>query len=301
MVSPLNDLNDDPNYRTGDLVLCKVATFPAWPAVVFPQRYLRNDVYKKRKSNKIAVCFFNDTTYYWELPNKLKRLDSDYINDFLDNNNKDKSNSSNDLINAYKEARDFKSLKEFVIKRCKFEKRLHDIVSDDEIESGEDPFLGISKSKNKKDSKKRSLDNAKPKDTQSDDNTQKKMKKKKKKLDANNKMEIAKLLRSRIQKLLIQRDDKPSKTDLSDAQSLIDKIKDNLYNEPSIFDLDSLRESKLHKLFKVIGNNKDLSQFHDDCELFLIHWSSFITQLKIEKKESLLKQQEATTNKDAEK
>ncbi|EDO19244.1 hypothetical protein Kpol_1050p104, partial [Vanderwaltozyma polyspora DSM 70294] len=25
------------NLRTGDLVLCKVGSFPPWPAVVFPQ------------------------------------------------------------------------------------------------------------------------------------------------------------------------------------------------------------------------------------------------------------------------
>ncbi|KAH3902455.1 uncharacterized protein SCODWIG_03043 [Saccharomycodes ludwigii] len=141
--------DSDSKLKTGDLVLCKVGNYPSWPAVVFPQRFLSREVYKKRKSNKVAVCFFNDTSYYWDQPNKLTPLTKPQIKSYL---KKRKNNGSkDDIYYAYKMAYEFESLHDFVVATCESEGREYDVEDIDHIESGEDPFLGkVALKKNKR-------------------------------------------------------------------------------------------------------------------------------------------------------
>lgn len=141
------------DIRTGDLVLCKVGSFPPWPAVVFPQRLLRNDVYRKRKSNCVAVCFFNDPTYYWEQPSRLKELDQDSIHNFILEHSKNAN--QRELVNAYKEAKNFDDFNVFLQEKFEEENRLSDLKAFEKSEgskivAGEDPFVGRTKVVNKK-------------------------------------------------------------------------------------------------------------------------------------------------------
>lgn len=302
--------------KTGDLVLCKVGSFPPWPAVVFPQRYLRNDVYRKRKSNCIAVCFFNDPTYYWEQPHKLRELDEDIIKEFLSEGYK--TTTKQDLIQAYHEADDYTTLNEFIVSRFTDENRLSELEGEDPdaIPQGEDPFLSKAHQRQKKsivqqhppdirsdisensdntttNSKKRKLkseyediDNTGTKDPP----IQKKSKtastgKKKSKLDTSRKVEICLLFRRKIQKNLVQRENPPSGEELDESLKLLTKIQENLNNKPIFFDIEALRESKLHKLLKVIVNDENLAEFHPVCKNILIHWADIITKLKVEKLE----------------
>lgn len=302
--------------KTGDLVLCKVGSFPPWPAVVFPQRYLRNDVYRKRKSNCIAVCFFNDPTYYWEQPHKLRELDEDIIKEFLSEGYK--TTTQQDLIQAYHEADDYTTLNEFIVSRFTDENRLSELEGEDPdaIPQGEDPFLSKAHQRQKK-----SIAQQHPPDIRSDisensdntttnskkrklkseyediDNTgtkdppiQKKSKtastgKKKSKLDTSRKVEICLLFRRKIQKNLVQRENPPSGEELDESLKLLTKIQENLNNKPIFFDIEALRESKLHKLLKVIVNDENLAEFHPVCKNILIHWADIITKLKVEKLE----------------
>ena len=156
---------DASELRAGTLVLCKVGSFPPWPAVVFPQRFLRNDVYRKRKPNCVAVCFFNDPTYYWEHPRRLKPLNKEVIAQFLnsvdangngdngnDDNNGSSSSSNNyynrqqdDLVEAYRQAGRYRDLRHFIRSRFKDEDRLEDFNKEVELNGdlmpNEDPFV----------------------------------------------------------------------------------------------------------------------------------------------------------------
>ncbi|CCH61146.1 hypothetical protein TBLA_0E00850 [Henningerozyma blattae CBS 6284] len=421
------------DFKTGDLVLCKVASYPKWPAIVFPQRLLGKDVYRERKPNKICVCFFNDLTYSWASPSRLEPLTKKDIEEFLNNNHLKKTSINETLIEAYRDADEFRNLNNFIIQRCTEEDRLEDLEKEEgnEIESGEDPFIGInrrrliqkkekltqkkSSTKDKKNkindndshsthpgtikgvaTKKRKLEKSNKTDDDNNDDDgaddakssstdgnvetmnglskKKKLKtlstksersdsdpndmslaphiitvdkpqsdehiaspstsisdtssksnsvsvsnstaasspdtvssltnsnmdttetehnngnihsKKKGMLDSSKKMEITLLLRSKIQKLLVQREDNPTDDDLREAHTLFKRIKKNLNNNPPVFDIDSLRTSKLHKLFKVIGNTESLAEFHPDCKEILLVWSNIINQLKIEKKKNL--------------
>lgn len=316
------------SLKTGDLVLCKVGSFPPWPAVVFPQRLLRNDVYRKRKQNCVAVCFFNDPTYYWEQPHRLNRLESDEMDEFLSLNSS--VTAQPELIEAYQQAKDFKSLHEFVVSRFTEEGRKDDLereISEGEIKHGEDPSLGktkidlarrkihkdktvpiasskatakrkipsneSSKSKivktdhpesksmdediNKKSDSKSSLKHS------SSHSVDRKMNEKRTKLDRARRVEISLLFRRRIQKNLVQRDQPPSEYELEESHKMLNKIKHNLDNDPPFFDLEALRQSKLHKLFKVIVNDSNLEEFHPVCEAALIRWKELIIKLKSEK------------------
>ncbi|CCE63869.1 hypothetical protein TPHA_0G00310 [Tetrapisispora phaffii CBS 4417] len=315
-------MTNNSDLKTGDLVLCKVGSFPPWPAVVFPQRYLRNDVYKKRKAARVAVCFFNDPTYYWEQPQKLKRLTSEVIHDYF---KEKKTNASlPDLIAAYKEAKNFTNLNDFITAKFSEEGRLDELL-EESIPQGEDPFLSKGHQRSKKNNgkqgdstdgtfdysnnststnessrKKRKLksdessENEKNLDTQvssSEKNTnaiettknKNSTKKKRAKLDSSRNIEICMLFRRKIQKNLIQRDTAPSNQELEETHNLLTKIEENLYNNPNFFDINALRQSKLHKLLKVIVNDSNLSEFHEVSKRILLSWTNTIHQLKLEK------------------
>ncbi|QLG72252.1 hypothetical protein HG535_0C06070 [Zygotorulaspora mrakii] len=318
------------SLKTGDLVLCKVGSFPPWPAVVYPQSLLRSDVYRKKKPNCIAVCFFNDPTYYWEQPNRLSRLDPHTIDEYLTRNNGHSSQS--DLNEAYQRASDYTGLQDFIVERFKEEGREEDLeqaIGFAEIKSGEDPTLG----KSKKDPGKRKVSGARadsesssmsssnknfvsngslnskkinPENLEtdlSDDRvklgkgnskrthkrnhaSQKSIEKtneKRTKLDRSRRVEISLLFRRRIQKNLVQRDEPPVDAEIEESHNMLNKIKQNLGNEPPFFDSEALRESKLHKLFKVIVNDSNLEQFHPVCKSALIQWKDIITELKSER------------------
>lgn len=296
----------DNNIRTGDLVLCKVGSFPPWPAVVFPQRLLRKDVYKKKKSNCVAVCFLNDVTYYWEQPRKLKPLTKEIIKEFLAKSQK--TNNQTDLVEAYQQANNFDDFRTFVEDRFSEEDRIHELETDEKknklLTAGEDPFSlekkvitnkrtqhesSNSSSQDEAKSNKRrkashsstaNEDGIKNENTTDQTNAEKK---KSNKLDRNRREEISLLFRRRIQKNLIQRDGPPTDAEVRESHKLLNKIKENIHNKPPFFDLDTLRTSKLHKLLKAIMNVDELKEFHGICMEILISWTDMITTLKIEK------------------
>lgn len=279
------------DLKTGDLVLCKVGTFPPWPAVVFPQKFLRNDVYRKRKANTIAVCFFNDPTYYWENPLKLKRLNSAIIDKFLE---KHGSTASPDLVGAYEEASEYDSLHDFVVQRCSNEKRSNILDGVSEVEAGGDPFQGRDKEEKGKSSRKGSNTRVatptpitRPKKERSENEERidgsTSPPKKKQKLDPSRRVEICLLFRRKLQKNLVQRDVPPSAEEIKESHKLLNRIYDNRKNVPPFFDVEALRQSKLHKLFKVIINDENLAEFHDVCKVILKEWSELILQLKKDK------------------
>lgn len=290
--------------KTGELVLCKVGSFPPWPAVVVPQRLLRKDVYRKRRSNCAAVCFFNDPTYYWEQPQRLNKLEPSAIEEFLEGNSKAKNQK--ELVEAYRQARDFTNLHDFLVNRAREEKRLEELkreIGDEEIVAGEDPFLSKGDSKKRKqespspsDRRKRARDDAKNRENGSSDESNGKLREqkpnntrshteneKKNKLDLDRRIEICMLFRRRLQKNLIQRDSSPTDDEIAESHKMLNKIHGNLDNEPPFFDLDALRQSKLHKLLKVIVNDSDLEEFHPICKSILVKWADYISQLKAEK------------------
>lgn len=308
--------------KTGDLVLCKVGYFPPWPAVVFPQRLLRNDVYRKKRSNCAAVCFFNDPTYYWEQPHKLRPLEPAMIEKFLLHDTA--STSQEDLIEAYRQAQSFSSLNDFIVDRLKEEDRFGELKEELDRETvfpGEDPLMSKAEAKKKKSiptsrsgtttaARVRSKRNVKLEDgleedggqghAIADNNDNKEVeelngggnhkRRKKSKLDRSRRVEISLLLRRRLQQNLVQRDSPPSKQELLDSHKLLNKISDNADCEPPFFDIDALRESKLHKLLKVIVNDPELEEFHYVCKDILVHWADIVSELKAEKLASDQKQ-----------
>lgn len=291
------------SWRTGDLVLCKVGSFPPWPAVVFPQRFLRNDVYRKKKPERIAVSFFNDPTYYWEFPHKLTALTPTLISSTLKNNNN--SNSLNDaLFVAYKEAKKYVDLESFIKAKFTQEDRLNDYFDEinlnGPLRSAEDPFITKEMLKEKQNDNSGDDDNnqllskteisrlksdhkgaldVKPKATIA-------KKKSHSKLDRSRQIEIASLFRRRIQANLIQRDEPPTIGGIEESHKLLNKIYENLDTQPPFFDLNTLRKTKLHKLLRVIVNNYKLEEFHQICKDILSHWATMIIQLKKEKEEA---------------
>lgn len=282
--------NSNKIWKTGDLVLCKVGSFPPWPAVVFPQRFLRNDVYRKKRSGRIAVCFFNDPTYYWEQPHRLNSLDSQKIKDTLENN------SMNDgLIIAYKEAKKYHDLAKFIKTRFVQENRLDEfndeISINGTISDGEDPFITKEEVVNQMVKQRQQNNKSKSlKDTDTKESKQNTIKHKinkgHSKLDRSRQIEIALLFRRRIQANLIQRNDPPTASGIEECHKLLNKIYENLETDPPFFDLDTLRKSKLHKLLKVIVNNHNLEEFHQICKDILSYWTSMILELKKEKEKA---------------
>lgn len=282
--------NSNKIWKTGDLVLCKVGSFPPWPAVVFPQRFLRNDVYRKKRSGRIAVCFFNDPTYYWEQPHRLNPLDSQKIKDTLENN------SMNDgLIIAYKEAKKYHDLAKFIKTRFVQENRLDEfndeISINGTISDGEDPFITKEEVVNQMVKQRQQNNKSKSlKDTDTKESKQNTIKHKinkgHSKLDRSRQIEIALLFRRRIQANLIQRNDPPTASGIEECHKLLNKIYENLETDPPFFDLDTLRKSKLHKLLKVIVNNHNLEEFHQICKDILSYWTSMILELKKEKEKA---------------
>lgn len=303
--------------KTGDLVLCKVGSFPPWPAVVFPQRLLRNDVYRKRRPNCVAVCFFNDPTYYWEQPHKLRPFEPKTTETFLQQ--EATSTSQKDLIEAYKQARSFSSLNDFIVDRLKEEDRFGELkeeLNKVTILPGEDPFMSKAEAKKRtsmqtstRSRNRRSIKSENEgqgdkniNDTQfsvvehndnvDESKTSSNKKRKKSKLDRSRRVEISLLIRRRLQRNLVQRDTPPSEQEALESYKLLDKISQNLVCDPPFFDIDALRESKLHKLLKVIVNNPELNEFHYICKDILVYWADLISQLKAEKLANDQKQQQ---------
>lgn len=289
-------------FKTGDLVLCKVGAFAPWPAVVFPQRFLSPDVYRKRKQNCVAVCFFNDPTYYWEYIHKLKPLTKEGIKKFLTQDHK--HTTQEDIIGAYKQADRYNSLRSFMRSKFKSEGRLiefnDEIDKNGEVETNEDPFVGKGKDKrnikefehiptNNKIMKKEShiIKEIVPSDEkQNFINSSKSNHKIKAKLDRSRRLEISLLFRRRIQRNLIQRDSPPTIDNINETHKLLSKIMENLDNEPTFFDLETLKKSKIHKLLKVVKSNPKLAEFHPACQEILQHWADIILEIKKEKNES---------------
>ncbi|CAL9729028.1 hypothetical protein MOUN0_F04236 [Monosporozyma unispora] len=295
---------NDEIWKTGDLVLCKVGSFPPWPAVVFPQRFLRNDVYKKKRSGRIAVCFFNDPTYYWEQPHRLNPLTSQIIKDKLSGNHNGMSDA---LVIAYEEAKKYYDLETFIKNRFIQENRVDDfnyeIAINGAISDGEDPLLikeQVVKQQTKANTKTKtngkSKINSKPlkqedekiklDEEPSEFKIKHKISKGHSKLDRSRQIEIALLFRRRIQANLIQRNEPPTASGIEECHKLLSKIYENLDTDPPFFDLNTLRKSKLHKLLKVIVNDYNLEQFHQICKDILSHWTTMILQLKKEKEKA---------------
>lgn len=296
--------------RTGDLVLCKVGSFPPWPAVVYPQRLLRKDVYRKRRPKCVAVCFFNDPTYYWEQPHRLTPLEPSAIEKFLSQNAKGKGQQ--DLVGAYRQARDFASLHDFIVNRAREENRTDELkreMGKEHVESGEDPFQSkdglertnlapspstasssASPTSNGRRKRLRDEEDAVNGKTDTSDAQSKRKqghvnghREKSHSLDPSRNIEISLLFRRKLQKNLVQRDESPTGAEVAESHKMLNRILENLDNEPPFFDIEALRQSKLHKLLKVIVNDPDLEEFHQASKQILIHWADSIAELKAEK------------------
>lgn len=259
---------------TGDLVLCKVGSFAPWPAVVFPQSILRKDVYRRRKPECVAVCFFNDETYYWDKPTRLKRLTKSAIDEFLDN-----APSSEDpgLVGAYEEARNYTSLHEFIMQRLEEEGRVQEWeeseMAGSTIEAGQDPFVGKASTKlstKAKDSGRPRIGQARERRSTGNDSSSgtgpgslksrtatnsPSSTKKLSRLDHAKRVEISLLFRCKLQRNLVQRDTPPGAEEIKESHKLLSKIADNTIANPQFFDIEALRQSKLHKLASQ-GNYK---------------------------------------------
>ncbi|CEP64683.1 Pdp3p LALA0_S13e00584g [Lachancea lanzarotensis] len=297
---------------TGDLVLCKVGSFAPWPAVVFPQRFLRKDVYRRRRPDCVAVCFFNDETYYWDKPGRLRPLSQTLVDEFLE---RAATNTAEDpvLVEAYEEARNFKSLHEFLMQRLEEENRMQDwhenADKDTKVEAGEDPFEGRStKSKTVRKSSEPEQAAIAPSSrsrsrvvassdsgsatigaptTKSGPKSEPNVSNRRlARLDHAKRIEISLLLRRKLQTNLVQRNTPPGPDELKESRKLLAKIAENMASMPQFFDLDALRQSKLHKLLKVIANDENLEEFHGQCTEILEEWKDSISQLRKEKLKS---------------
>ncbi|SCU83598.1 LADA_0C12420g1_1 [Lachancea dasiensis] len=300
------------NLLTGDLVLCKVGSFAPWPAVVFPQRFLRKDVYRRRRADCVAVCFFNDETYFWDKPSRLKPLSKEHIDEFLRNAD---SRYSEDpvLVRAYEEARDFTSLHEFLLQRLREEKRMLDMEEnggkDHKIEAGQDPFegktpsaktsregidgkgdkagsagrSGKSKASRSSSSSRSVSSSSRPQPAVSSPPSSTAPSRKLARLDHGKRIEISMLLRRKLQTNLVQRNAPPGVDEIKESHKLLSKISENMASNPQFFDLEALRVSKLHKLLKVIVSDDNLKEFHGQCSDVLEAWKDAIAQLRKEK------------------
>ncbi|SCU97453.1 LAME_0F19724g1_1 [Lachancea meyersii CBS 8951] len=319
---------------TGDLVLCKVGSFAPWPAVVFPQRFLRKDVYRRRRPERVAVCFFNDETYYWDKPSRLRPLTKELVDEFLKQARTSKAEDPV-LVKAYQEASNFKSLHEFLLQRLEEEKRIQDWYDnadkDTKIAAGQDPFEGKSgapRSSSKNTSQHERATSSPSSRSRSragaasgpasgpasvsasssastsvsasapaSDSTSASASgsrsgsgtaavvsgRKLARLDHAKRTEISLLLRRKLQTNLVQRSTPPGPEELKESRKLLAKIAENMASTPQFFDLDALRQSKLHKLLKVIANDDNLKEFHGQCTEILDAWKDAISQLRKEK------------------
>lgn len=325
------------NWQTGDLVLCRVGAFSPWPAVVVPEAVLADEILKRKKPNTLAVCFFNDPTYFWALPQKLKRLDKRTIDHFVRTGYKTATNE--DLIIAYQQAKDYQDLRAFVRKRLASEKRLR-LLSDYErdkgpLTAGQDPTRpkdDITKRKShtspthnskkvktvtkpkRRPEKGKTTKRVKEDDTQAEfaeknrdkEDTKKFIKgedkiaktnsrsisdiklsqdkkssklrvEERSRLDFSRRIEICNLFRQRIQLNLIQRDSPPSDIEKQQSHRILEKIKENLNNDPQFFDLKALESSELHKVLRVIIKSADLQEFHTISKDILSAWTPILS------------------------
>ncbi|CCK70270.1 Pdp3p KNAG_0D05320 [Huiozyma naganishii CBS 8797] len=290
------------DVRIGSLVLCKVGSFPAWPAVVFPQKFLSADVLRKRKEGRVAVCFFGDGSYYWETPDRLMALTDELAQKQQEQRQQQQGHNS-ELSAAFEEAAQYTQLHQFVEEW--FEGRdqeelfakLCDLYGG--VDEGGDPF----EPKPKRPPRARSTattataNATKPEDREEpqlevdpevkpavEAFVQGKSGKHHKRLDRARRMEIAQLFRRRIQTNLVQRDTPPTQQGLQESHRLFDKITENLNRDPPFFDLATLRDSKLYKLLRVVLADYNLAEFHAQAKEILTAWSPLILQLKTEKK-----------------
>ncbi|SCV05129.1 LANO_0H00672g1_1 [Lachancea nothofagi CBS 11611] len=293
----------DSNLVTGDLVLCKVGSFAPWPAVVFPQQFLRKDVYRRRKAECVAVCFFNDETYYWDRPSKLRRLSKELIDEFLE---RAAASNAEDptLVEAYEEARGFASLHEFLLQRMREENRMQDWDENADkgakIEAGQDPFEGKKSGDKSRPAAvtkpKRERAAVAPSSSRSASSSSRSRSvpmspsaasgRKHVRLDHAKRIEISMLLRRKLQTNLVQRETPPGIEEVKESHKLLGKISENMASNPDFFDLDALRQSKLHKLLKVIAGDDNLKEFHGQCGEILEAWKDVIAQLRKDKLKS---------------
>lgn len=289
--------------KTGDLVLCKVGSFPLWPAMIVPLWFLNDKVKKKRQTGKIPVCFFNDTTYYWVNPTKVIKLTQQLIKATLNDDKLD------NLIvkGAYNEAKLYSNdLVGFLTLKAEQEGRLEQfnkllqtfgdntntIDIHKTIITNLDPLLehptisakytrtkANSLSKQVKKLPKRTIHShviINNKNTPTS-NSETKHHHHHHKLDKSRNVEICHLLRRRLQSNLLQRDERPTVENIKESFLLLNKIIENLYG---FFDLNCLQQSKLHKVVQLIHRDPQLEQFHSLCAQILQMWDRWIQILK---------------------
>ncbi|AAS52421.1 AEL263Cp [Eremothecium gossypii ATCC 10895] len=298
------------DIRTGDRVLCKVGDFPPWPAVVVPQRFLSKLVYSgKRSKSYVCVAFFNDDSYYWKEPRHLTLLTDKMCTDWM-KNSKSKDEA---LIGAYQQAIEYKRLFDFMKERLVQEEREEILEDVKDIPAGEDPFepkpttrrTGSTKSSV---SRKRARSVSAPGNSaplshtdglgpagdtkaahpilasaSSPSFSKTSSLSKRRKLDYDNRVSIAQLLRNKLQRNLVQRNEPPSEKEYKESDRMFRTIINKLSNDPPFFDYKALRVSKLYKLLKVIAQDENLARYHDDCNKILATWAPLIVQIKQEK------------------
>ncbi|AET38499.1 Pdp3p Ecym_2802 [Eremothecium cymbalariae DBVPG len=314
------------DIRTGDRVLCKVGDFPPWPAVVVPQRFLSKLVYSgKRSKNYVCVAFFNDDSYYWKEPRHLTLLTNKMCTDWMKKNSKSRDNALMGAYkHAIEYQALFEFLKERLIQeeRDDILEDVKDIpAGEDPFEPKPNPRRAGSNNNNNKpsNSKKRTKPSSTGDDTgSSSPNLDNKLetsndeklsystlpsvssspslsgsssskaghKNKRRKLDYDNRVSIAQLLRNKLQRNLVQRNEPPSEKEYKESDRLFKTIINRLSTEPPFFDYKALRTSKLYKLLKVITHDNNLARYHEDCKIILAKWSPIILLIKQDKQRS---------------
>jgi PWWP domain len=53
------------SYKVGDLVWCKIGTYPDWPGQVMDPKTAVRRVQEGSKPNTTLVCFFGDNSHAW--------------------------------------------------------------------------------------------------------------------------------------------------------------------------------------------------------------------------------------------
>lgn len=298
-----------PKYDAKDMVLAKMAGYPAWPAFVMPQDQIPPLVLKvKKKSAAYCVIFIPDGDFYWMAEKQLDRLTREKLLErvqkipltFKRGATKKKSGRTTNINDAFLAAEDadFDSFMELVFAEDDEddeEDEMNGDEEDEEEEEEEEPVPAKPKTKangrDTTDSTPTPPRNGKRKGDAAAANA-----KKPKTEKPPSEEDIQKQLwqcRIKLQRSLIQRNQPttpkdtlglkpPTADELSMARFILNKLADF----PVSTDL--LRQTKIHKVLKCIVKDPDLEypdlfQLHRRSDELLTKWDDHIQELRRER------------------
>lgn len=256
--------------KTGSLVLCKVGSFPQWPAMVVPLWFLTDTVKKRAQAGKVPVCFFNDTTYYWVRPDRLVPLTAELLQERLE------SNTLTNVIvkGAYREASRYaRDVDGFLKLKAQQEGRLkqfHRLLAEHSstTDSSSNASTSTTESRVERPTERtvhRHVVTTKKKS----------LRPRPRVLDKARNVETCSLLRRRLQTNLLQRDTRPTPQEMKESFVILNKIAETVHG---FFDVQALQRSKLHKVVQIIENDPQLEQFHPICKQILHFWQDLKTE-----------------------